>query len=83
MSSTTLIAGLLIGGMGGGEQPEPADPDTPAVVGITATSQNIYRVYEDGSMSYIKVNNPHRTANGIYSWGDVLIDEKYKNPDLR
>jgi|GEM_PF-2027236 len=87
VSSTTLIAGLLIGGMSAGmsadSQPDTANNEEPQVVGITATSQNIYRVYEDGSMSYIKVNNPHRTAQGIYSWGDVLIDEKYKNPDLR
>ena len=83
VSSTTLIAGLLIGGMSGSSQPETAINAGPQVVGIAATDGNIYRVHDDGSMTYIKVDNPHRTANGIYSWGDVLINEKYTNPDKR
>ncbi len=87
MSSTTLIAGLLIGGMGSGmggsTQPETAINAEQKVVGIAATQGNIYRVHDDGSMTYIKVDNPHRTAQGIYSWGEVLIDEKYENPVKR
>ncbi len=87
VSSTTLIAGLLIGGMSAGmsegSQPDTAADAEPKIVGIAATQGNIYRVHDDGSMTYIKVDNPHRTAQGIYTWGEVMIDEKFKNQTKR
>jgi len=74
-----LLAGALVGGMG---QPGSTD-DSKQVVGIAGTDDEIYRVHRDGSITYLKIKNGNRTAEGLWDWGDVLIDHNYKNKDKR
>ena len=84
VGSITLFAGLLIGGMGTSTtntaQPSPTDPK--AIVGIAGSSDTIYRIHHDGSLSYLKVPKGERTAHGFFTWGDVKIDHNYKSRDL-
>ncbi len=84
VGSITLFAGLLIGGMGTNStldpQPEPNDPK--AVVGYAGTDSTIYRIHNDGSITYLKIPKGERTAHGYFSWGDIKIDKSYKSRDL-
>lgn len=75
-----LLAGFLIGGMGQSSAPA---PDLNEVVGVAGTDEEIYRVHRDGSVTYLKIKNGNRTANGLWDWGNVLIDHGYKNRDKR
>jgi len=74
-----LLAGFLIGGMG---QPS-TTTDWNEVVGVAGTDDEIYRVHRDGSITYLKIKNGNRTAEGLWDWGKVLIDHNYKNKDKR
>lgn len=85
VGSITLLAGLLIGGMGtstanNATQPNTTDPK--AVVGYAGTDDTIYRMHHDGSITYIKVPAGERTSKGYFTWGDVKIDHNYKSRDL-
>lgn len=85
VGSITLLAGLLIGGMGQSNIQLPAQPeetDPKAVVGYAGTSDTIYRIHHDGSITYLKVPKGDRTAKGYFTWGDVKIDRNYKSRDL-
>ncbi|MCA9302667.1 MAG: hypothetical protein KC996_00945 [Phycisphaerales bacterium] len=75
----TLLAGFLIGGMG---QPS-TQFDGGEVVGVAGTGDEIYRVHRDGSVTYLKIKNGNRTAEGLWDWGRVLIDHSYQNKDKR
>jgi hypothetical protein len=82
IGATALLAGLLIGGMG-----QPAVPaqgeDPKAVVGVAGTEDTIFRIHQDGSITYLKINNGKRSAQGLFDWGNVLIDRNYRNIDKR
>ena len=81
ISSITLFAGLLIGGMGtSSNQPDTSDPK--AVVGFAGTAERIFRLHQDGSMTYLRIPKGERTAAGYFSWGDVNIDESRKSRAL-
>ncbi|MFK7759745.1 MAG: hypothetical protein AB8C13_07360 [Phycisphaerales bacterium] len=67
-----LIAGVLLGGF---TQPRNS------VVAYTATDETMYRIYESGKIEYLRLDeDPPRTADGIFNWGIVKIDDRY---DLR
>jgi len=81
ISSIALFAGVLIGGMGtSSNQPNTTDPK--AIVGVAGTADAIYRVHQDGSMTYLRIPKGERTAEGYYSWGDIKIDSTRKSRDL-
>ena len=83
VSSVALMGGIVIGGMGS-SQPDPtASPDDPkAVVDYVGTSDRIFRVHADGSMTYIKIPEGERTGFGYYNWGTVKIDQRYTSRTL-
>ncbi len=84
VGSITLMAGLLIGGMTNQpNQPnQPSTTDPKAVTNYIGTSDTIYRIHHDRSITYLKVPKGERTSNGYFSWGDVNIDHNYKSRDL-
>ena len=78
ISSITLFAGVLIGGMGASSaQPETDDPK--AVVGVAGTAERIIRVHQDGSITYIRIPKGEHSAQGFFDWGDVQIDHSRKS----
>jgi hypothetical protein len=80
----TLLAGILIGGMGERDSAvQDLEHDPKEVVGVAGTDEQIFRVHRDGSVTYLKIENANRTANGLWDWGNVLIDHNYKNKDKR
>ena len=81
IGASALLAGFFIGGMG--QPAKPAEYTPKDVVGVAGTDEQIFRIHRDGSITYIKVQNGQRTANGLFDWGDVLIDHKYTNIDKR
>jgi hypothetical protein len=81
ISSITLFAGVLIGGMGTQtNQPNTTDPK--AIIGVAGTADAVYRVHQDGSLTYIRIPKGERTAEGYYNWGDIKIDATRKSRDL-
>lgn len=78
ISSIALIAGVLIGGMG--NQPDTTDPK--AVVGFAGTAERLFRLHEDGSMTYLRIPKGERSAKGYFNWGDVRIDTSRKSQNL-
>jgi len=78
VSSITLFAGVLIGGMG--NQPNTTDPK--AIVGVAGTADAVYRVHQDGSLTYLRIPKGERTAKGYFNWGDINIDESRKSLTL-
>ena len=76
-----LGAGTVLGGLGSGQPTEKLDR-VDEVVAYTATDRTIYKMYESGKIEYLRVDeNPPRTADGVYDWGDVKIDLRYTLPD--
>ncbi|PCI08514.1 hypothetical protein COB72_08090 [bacterium] len=84
VGSITLLAGLLIGGMGTNStldaQPQKDDPK--AIIDYVGTSDTIYRIHNDGSITYLKIPKGERTAQGYFGWGNIKIDKNYKSRDL-
>ncbi len=78
IASIALMGGVLIGGMGA--QPNTTDPK--AVVGFAGTAERVFRLHQDGSMTYLRIPKGERTANGYFSWGDINIDESRKSRAL-
>ena len=72
----TLLAGLLIGGMSS------AGRSGSPVVGVTGLDGKIYRVHEDGSITYVRVDDYFKTARGAFSWGQFNLDPRYTNEAL-
>ncbi|MBL4591953.1 MAG: hypothetical protein JKY96_08340, partial [Phycisphaerales bacterium] len=66
------------------EQPAKSVEHTPKdVVGVAGTDEQLFRIHRDGSITYFKIKDAQRTANGLFDWGNVLIDHKYRNIDKR
>ena len=80
VASITLIAGIGIGGMAG--QPDSTPSDPAAIVDYVGTSDRIFRVHADGSMTYIRIPGGERTGQGYFGWGDVKIDERYTSTTI-
>ncbi len=81
ISSIALFAGLLIGGMGtNNSQPDASDPK--AVVGFAGTAEQVFRLHEDGSMTYLRIPKGERSADGYFNWGDIKIDKSRKSQTL-
>lgn len=79
-----LGVGAVLGGLGnsGGGQPAEKLNRVDDVVAYTATDGTIYKIFESGKIEYLRVDeNPPRTADGVYDWGDVQIDLRYTLPD--
>ncbi len=77
VSSVTLMVGVVIGGTG--RQPDQSGSDPKAVVSYVGTGDRIFRVHEDGSLTYLKIPGGERTGQGYFTWGDVRIDTSYKS----
>lgn len=80
VSSVTLMVGVVIGGMA--HQPDQSSSDPKAVVSYVGTAERIFRVHEDGSLTYLKIPGGERTGQGYFTWGDVKIDTSYKSATL-
>jgi len=83
VSSITLMAGIGIGGMGLNQPEAETVPDDPmAVVDYVGTSDRIFRVHADGSLTYLKIPDGERTGFGYYDWGKIKIDDRYTSRTL-
>ncbi|MEX0876946.1 MAG: hypothetical protein WD114_05765 [Phycisphaerales bacterium] len=82
VSSITLMAGVVIGGMGSGAQPSQPDADPAEVIDYVGTAETIFRVHRDGSLTYLKIPQGERTGFGYYDWGKVKIDTRYTSRTL-
>lgn len=80
LSLTALICGITIGGMGARTIAE-SGAGSP-VVGVTTYKDAIYRVHENGSVTYIKVDDYVKTAKGVLGWGPFNIDPARRAPAL-
>ncbi len=81
VGASALLAGILLGGM---DQPNNTNASDPKeVVGVTGIDGQLFRIHRDGSITYIKIKNAERTSEGLFDWGDVIIDHKYRNIDKR
>lgn len=81
ISSLAMLAGIFIGGMGDTlAQPDEENPK--AIVGVAGTADAIYRVHQDGSLTYLRIPKGERTGNGYFNWGDIKIDKSRKSRDL-
>lgn len=80
VSSITLIMGVAIGGMS--RQPDTSSVDPKAVVSYVGTGDRIFRVHQDGSMTYLKLPGGERTGEGYFTWGKVKIDPRYKSTTM-
>jgi len=70
-----LVVGFGLGGIA-------MDPKDDAVIAFAATDDTIYRVHESGLIEYLRVeNDPPRTAEGVFDWGVVKVDERYELQD--
>ena len=78
ITSIALMTGLLIGGMGN----QPDTPDPKAVVGFAGTAERVFRLHQDGSMTYLRIPKGERTASGYFNWGDVSIDKSRKSQTI-
>ncbi len=78
IASIALLGGILIGGMG--NQSAAADPK--AVVGFAGTAERIFRLHQDGTMTYLRIPKGERSAAGYFNWGDINIDESRKSRAL-
>jgi len=72
-----LVGAIMLGvgfGLGGLSQ-----KSKDLVVAYTATDRTMYRVYESGRIEYLRVDDdPPRTADGAFNWGEFRIDDGYK-----
>jgi hypothetical protein len=72
-----LVVGFGLGGLGG-----LAEGSKDSVVAYTATDRTLYRVYESGRIEYLRVDDdPPRTADGAFGWGEFRIDDRYELSD--
>ncbi len=78
ITSIALMTGFLIGGMG--NAPDATDPK--AVVGFAGTAERIFRLHQDGSMTYLRIPKGERSSAGYFDWGDVNIDQSRKSRAL-
>ena len=68
-----LVVGFGLGGLGG-----LAQSSKDSVVAYTATDRSMYRIYESGRIEYLRVDDdPPRTADGAFGWGEFRIDDGY------
>ena len=75
-----LGVGAVLGGLGNSAGSQPAEQlnRVDDVVAYTATDGTIYKIFESGKIEYLRVDeNPPRTADGLYDWGDVKIESRY------
>ncbi|MCR9076657.1 MAG: hypothetical protein NXI07_11530 [bacterium] len=83
VSALTLMAGIGIGGMGSGQPELSTSPDDPmAVIDYVGTSDRIFRIHADGSLTYLKIPEGERTGFGYYDWGKIKIDDRYTSRTL-
>jgi hypothetical protein len=69
-----LAVGLALGGF--------TQPDEDEVEAYVATDGTIYKLYESGAIQYLRIeDDPPRSANGIFTWGDIRFDQTRKLPD--
>lgn len=71
--ASMLVVGMALGGL--------AMKDDP-IVAYTTTDDTMYRVYESGNIEYLRLENgPPRTVEGVFDWGVVKIDDRFKLED--
>lgn len=70
----TLVGGLMLGAglLLGGQAEATSDP----AIAHVATDGTIYRLFESGHIEYLRVeDSPPRSADGVFSWGVLNIDD--------
>ena len=75
-----LVGALMLGGglVLGGQAQKSKD----SVIAHVGTDGTIYRLYESGRIDYLRVeDDPPRTAEGVFDWGVVRIDDRYELSD--
>ncbi len=67
VGAVALGVGLMLGGF--------AQQDDDGIEAYVATDGTIYRLYESGAIQYLRVeNDPPRSSDGIYTWGNIRMD---------
>lgn len=74
----TFAHGLLIGALAAGSivlvgagSRQPANP----IVGIGATDERLFRVYQSGKVEFLGVDLDNGSINGVPDWSPVKIDD--------
>lgn len=76
VGAVALGVGLALGGF------TQTDEDEVEVEAYVATDGTIYKLYESGAIQYLRIeDDPPRSANGIFTWGDIRFDRTRKLPD--